>query len=107
MKQVNGDLKINAQKGLIQPQAFTAIDRLGLIQNSTNIPTFYHKSRHKSNKTIDIKNFNNNINKYSTAISHRDEIDFHRLDTDKYWWIYKDHEDIKELRRRQKTMISK
>ncbi|CAG5096893.1 Similar to jockey\pol: RNA-directed DNA polymerase from mobile element jockey (Drosophila funebris), partial [Cotesia congregata] len=59
LKYVNGDILTNAQKGLLQPQAFTTLDKLGIIQDSMNIPILYHKSRHKSNKVLDLRNFKN------------------------------------------------
>ncbi|CAG5100724.1 Protein of unknown function [Cotesia congregata] len=81
------NLNTNSEKGLLQPQAFTALDNLRYIQNSKNVPIIYHRSRHKSNKNIELSTFKLIPDKYSTALPKTDEADFHRLDHKKYWWI--------------------
>lgn len=74
------NIQIATSKGYIQPQAFTYLEKIGIIQNEQNIPPLYHCSGHKANKKISIENYlrdaNNNL-KYSTVILKRDEEDFH------------------------------
>ncbi|KAK2580361.1 hypothetical protein KPH14_010605 [Odynerus spinipes] len=95
-----------AEKGYLQPQAFTYMDKLGIIQNDLNIPTIYHRSRHKANKAIPIEEYvvPNNINlKYSIAIPKRDAEDFHRLNQ-KYWWLDRNDETLLKLKARKKEI---
>ncbi|CAG5084985.1 Protein of unknown function [Cotesia congregata] len=87
LKNIRGDLNTNSEKGMLQPQAFTARDKLGYIQNSKNVPIIYHRSRHKSNKNIDLSTFKLIPDKYSIALPKTDEAVFHKLDHKIYWWI--------------------
>lgn len=86
--------------GYIPPIGFAALDNKGLIQDSNNIPIIYHLPRHKKNKKITANPTNLPRLKYSTAIPSRDKDDFHRLRTDKYWWLSEDSAHIAEIRRR-------
>lgn len=99
----NFDTQVSTSKGYIRPQLFTHLDKIGLIQNETNIPTFYHRSRHKANKRIPIHQYardgNNNL-KYSTIIPNKDYEDFHRL-LPKYWWLGDNATHVAELTRRK------
>ncbi|KAK0077016.1 hypothetical protein PV326_010362, partial [Microctonus aethiopoides] len=73
-------------KGLFPPQAFTFLDGLGLIQDGNNIPTVYHRARHKTDKSLPIKEWPKKPLKFSRAISERDRKDAHRLNK-RYWWL--------------------
>lgn len=99
----NIDIQTATSIGYIQPQAFTYLDKIVLIQNEANVPTLYHRSRHKANKKIPIdeyaRNGNNNL-KYSTAIPSKDSDDFHRL-LPKYWWLEEDAAHTRNLKRRK------
>lgn len=65
--------------GYVAPQSFMFCDKVGLIQNSNNIPLIYHWRRNKANKRIAIS-LNRNIYdrdkyRYSTIIPDRDYYD--------------------------------
>lgn len=36
------------------PQAFVTLDKQGVIQDTNNVPTIYHWSRHKSDKSMSL-----------------------------------------------------
>lgn len=93
------NLTQSLEKGLCPPQCFTFIDSLGLIQDGNNIPTIYHRARHKSDKAIPIKEWPNKPLKYSRAMADRDKKDAHRLNK-KYWWLNEKQPVIKELKSR-------
>lgn len=78
------NLTNSLDKGLFPPQAFTFIDGLGFIQDGKNIPTVYHRARHKADKSISIREWPNKPLKFSRAMADRDERDSHRLN-EKYW----------------------
>ncbi|KAK2586964.1 hypothetical protein KPH14_010939 [Odynerus spinipes] len=102
---ISHDKYFRAEHRYLQPQAFMKLDSLGIIQNEQNIPTIYYRSRHKSNKTIDLDHAANIIeHKYSKAIPERDELDFHRLDFKKYWWLDEKSKFIKELMHRKRII---
>ncbi|CAG5087800.1 Protein of unknown function [Cotesia congregata] len=101
LRVTTGDTHIKAQKGLLQPQDFTVLDKLGFIQDGYNIPILYHKSRHKGDKSINLTTFKDSPSKYSIALPKRDQIDLHRLDAEKYWWTCKETNEYKDLQRRK------
>lgn len=102
LAKMNTDLNRATEKGYLQPQAFIELDKLGL--NDLNIPTIYHRSRHKANKAITLDTAKESENlKYSRAIPLRDSNDFHRTDSQKYWWL-KEARHIKELKARKKRL---
>ncbi|XP_015121189.1 uncharacterized protein LOC107043975 [Diachasma alloeum] len=57
-----------AATGYFLPQSFTYFDRLGNTQDANNIPTIYHRSRHKTNKALPLNSDELGRTKYSTAI---------------------------------------
>ncbi|XP_076659970.1 uncharacterized protein LOC143363244 [Halictus rubicundus] len=96
------DMEESMISGYVTPQAFTHIDKIGLIQDEMNIPLIYHAARNRADKTFKYNHTTNPANiKYSTAIPDRDRNNFHRL-LDKYWWLVEDGKFIDELRRRRR-----
>lgn len=76
------------------------LDKEGLLQNDTNIPTIYHWPRNKKNKSIPQHQTTITNLKYSTSLSTADINDFHRLNTKKYWWLHENAIFLDDLRRR-------
>ncbi|XP_074102249.1 uncharacterized protein LOC141529546 isoform X1 [Cotesia typhae] len=82
------------------PELFTNLDRLGLIQDSNNIPVIYHNQRHCARKAVFT---DTDIPKdtwvYSNALPECDINSRDRL-SEKYWWLHGDAKYMDELRRR-------
>lgn len=53
------------ERGLVSPQTFTHVDKIGIIQDNNNILTIYHRARHKTDKSIPIFDWNNRPLKFS------------------------------------------
>ena len=97
--------------GYIPPQIFTYIDYHGLVQNENNIPIQYHWRRNKADKRIAFQphDYSQQPSKFicSASIASRDLHYFHRLNIEKYWWLFDESAHIHDLKIRRNEIIKK
>ena len=90
-----------AYNGYLPPEAFTILDRKGLIQDGNNIPIIYHIKRNRADKKI--KFLATSINdkrykfRYCKSLPARDEYDDYRIKNN-YWWKAGCNMQLEEIR---------
>ena len=96
----------SAHTNYIPPESFVYFDKIGIIQNENNIPTIYHISRHRANKSIpdNFESFHPIPLIYFTSIPNHDHDDFTRINYN-YWWLHKDAKHLDDLRLRKRHKL--
>lgn len=105
------EVQVQCTKGYVYPAAFLHLDRIGVLQNSENVPELYHISRNERNKKIQHRLLNSQSPfltkyKYSRIISDFDKSDNTRFIKGLYWWLQNNIQDDVRRRSRRKDILN-